>query len=189
MISFLLVGVLNLTIVDVKGTAIAGLGRDTTLTTRVPMWEELLAAATNPIWGSGYEVFWVSTQGRAMGQRWSVAQAHNGYLELYLNLGIVGLALVLGSLAAGLLKIRRHLSVDYRAAVLRLCFILVIALYNGTEATFSGVSNMWLVFFLGIIEVRGSVSSGEAVAEARPLAWSSWKPRVGPLNSTSDQAR
>jgi O-antigen ligase len=102
-----------------------------------------------------------------MQQRWLVAQAHNGYLELYLNVGAIGLLLVLGTMASGLLKARRYLSVDYPAGVLRLCFILVVALYNWTEATFSGVSNMWVLFLLGVLEVRrGGALSKEVVTSA-----------------------
>jgi O-antigen ligase len=166
MTSVCLVAVLNLAF-DVRGTVISSLDRDPTLTTRVPMWGELLQAAANPIWGAGYEVFWASAQGRAMQQRWLVAQAHNGYLELYLNVGAIGLLLVLGTMASGLLKARRYLSVDYPAGVLRLCFILVVALYNWTEATFSGVSNMWVLFLLGVLEVRrGGALSKEVVTSA-----------------------
>ena len=62
------------------------------------------------------------------------------------------LALVVASMIAGLAKVWRHLTIDYPAGLLRLCFIITIAVYNYTEATFKGVSNMWLLFLLGVLE-------------------------------------
>jgi O-antigen ligase len=140
---------------DVSGVVIQSLGRRPDLTTRIPMWEDLLSVAPDPIVGAGYDIFWVTAPGLRMSERWSVAQAHNGYLELYLSLGITGLALTLAYMLSGLFTVRRDLAVDYTTSILRLCFIPIVMVYNWTEATFSGVSNMWLVFFLGALNVRG----------------------------------
>ena len=81
-----------------------------------------------------------------------VNQAHNGYLEQYLNLGYIGVAFILVIMLSGLLKIRRHLRVDPGAGMLRLCFIIVAALYNWTEASFYGLNNMWIILLLGCLE-------------------------------------
>jgi exopolysaccharide production protein ExoQ len=167
MVSLLLVGVLNLTVVDLSDTAVASLNRDPTLTTRIPMWRDLLGTAPNPLVGAGYESFWSSKPGLVMRARWEVFQAHNGYLEQYLNLGIIGLTLLLVSMVSGLFKIWYHLPVDFHSAVLRLCFVLTVAFYNWTEATLYGISNTWLLLLVGIIEIRGSVSSGEVVGAHR----------------------
>lgn len=161
MFSLVFGAVLNLTIVDLKTTAVESLNRDASLTTRVPMWEELLAIAPSPMLGSGYEGFWSSQAGFVMRARWEVFQAHNGYLEQYLNQGIVGLALLLACIAAGLFKIWRHLPIDFHWAVLRLCLVLVVAFFNWTEATFYGVSNMWLLLLIGLIEIPSIAPSGE----------------------------
>lgn len=129
------------------------LGRNPTLTTRVPMWEGLLKMAENPLLGAGYESFWL---GGRLKQLWAtygqLIQAHNGYLEIYLNLGLVGLGILLFSMLAGLLKIWRFFQVDYAAATLRFCFLVVVALYNWTEATFYGVNNMWILFMLACMD-------------------------------------
>jgi O-antigen ligase len=131
------------------------LGRDPTLTTRVPMWHGLLDTVRAPIFGVGFESFWLGDRLRAAwGEYGQLIQAHNGYLETYLNLGVVGVALIVGGILSGLVKVGRGLSEDYAMAVLKLCFVLAVTLYNWTEATFTGVNNMWLLFFLGTIDLR-----------------------------------
>lgn len=135
---------------------ISTLGRDPTLTTRVPMWQGLIAMAENPVIGVGYESFWL---GDRLSFLWAVYgqlhQAHNGYLEIYLNLGLIGLALILGFIVSGMLKARKQLTVHYPFAVLRLAAIVAVVVYNWTEATFYGVNNMWLLLFVAILDTTG----------------------------------
>jgi O-antigen ligase len=140
-------------IVDLSTMAISALDRDPSLTTRVPMWEDLLGSAQNSFFGAGYEGYWNTDIGRMMAARWgSVIQAHNGYLEIYLNLGLVGLVILIGGMVAGVSKVARQLSSDRAAAVLRLAFLVAAISYNWTEATFRGASNMWLLLLLAIID-------------------------------------
>ncbi len=154
-------GFLELTL-DVSDSVVALLGRDATLTTRVPMWEALREMAVNPLVGVGYESFWLGDRVHVLQDEYgSIHQAHNGYLEVYLNVGLVGLGLIVGSILSGLFKLWSHLSRDYTAAILRLCFIVAVALYNYTEATFYGVSNMWLLLLLGIVDVSGARTGGQ----------------------------
>ena len=155
-------GVLEVTL-GLSESVVMLLGRDPTLTTRVLMWEELRAMAGNPLVGVGFESFWLGGRLEAVWAQYSgIKQAHNGYLDLYLNLGLIGVALLVGSMLSGLLKVRSHLSKDYPAAILRLCFIVTVALYNYAEATFYGVNSMWVLLLLGIMDV-----SGQGTARAR----------------------
>lgn len=143
------------------------LGRDRTLTTRVPMWEFLKGMVTNPIMGAGYYSFW-------MGERleiiWgftgrTINQAHNGYLEQYLNLGYIGVFFIAAIILSGLLKVKRQLYVDYPLGMLSLCFIIAAILYNYTEASFYGINNMWLLLLFGVIEVNVQKNSmGKSVS-------------------------
>ena len=119
------------------------------------MWEYLKSNAGNPLWGVGYENFWL---GARLEQAWEqfggaqILQAHNGYLEVYLNLGYIGVALIVCNMLSGLLKVGKCLYVDFPTGILRLSFIVVVLVYNYTEATFSGINNLWLVFLLGAID-------------------------------------
>ena len=71
-------------------------GRDPTLTDRTKIWHLLLSMHTNPLLGTGYESFWLGPRLVKIWQRFGpINEAHNGYLEVYLNLGLIGLFLLI----------------------------------------------------------------------------------------------
>lgn len=149
---------------NVSDFVIRFLGRDQTLTERVPMWELLKGMATNSFVGVGYQSFWLGPRLEKIKGELGVVfnQAHNGYLEQYLNLGYIGVAFIGVVLLSGLLKVRRHLNVDYPSAMLRLSFIVTALLYNYTEASFYGLNNMWLLTLFAIIEISVQHEHGSA---------------------------
>ena len=147
----LVLGVLE-GMLGISNAVLSLLDRDPTLTTRVPMWQGLLDMAVDPVFGAGYESFWLGDRLPKLIAAYGVRQAHNGYLETYLNLGMIGLALLVGCIVHGLLKARRYLDVDFPSGVARLCLIVVAVFYNWTEATFYGVSFMWTLLLLGVMD-------------------------------------
>lgn len=73
------------------------LGKDPTLTGRTEIWAYVLAdIQQRPLLGWGYSAFWSLSNPAAFeiddAVRWVVPQAHNGMLEILLNLGYVGAA-------------------------------------------------------------------------------------------------
>ena len=56
-------------------------------------------------------------------------------------------------LLSALLDARERLNSDPSMAMLQVCFILVAALYNYTEASFYGINNMWVLLLLAVIKV------------------------------------
>jgi exopolysaccharide production protein ExoQ len=136
----------------ISGKLIEMLGRDPTLTTRVPMWEDLLSMVQNPIIGFGYESFWLGARQEMIYEKWGIAfNAHNGYLEMYLHLGGVGVCFLLLWAISGVRNVRKYLSIHYGIAILRLCLIVVVLIYNWTEATFYGINNMWLLLWVAML--------------------------------------
>ena len=138
---------------DINNIFITMLGRRPDLTTRVPMWHDLLTMAVNPYLGSGWQSFGMGQRLLLMYARWRVVSTHNGYLDMYLNLGIIGLVLQFGWVFFGLQEIRRNLYTDYHTALLKFCFIIVVMLFNWTETVVFGVSNVYLIFLLGTLNV------------------------------------
>jgi O-antigen ligase len=131
------------------------LGRDQTLTTRVSIWEFLSEMDTNPIIGTGFQSFWL---GDRLEKIWSftgrtINQAHNGYLEHYLNLGYIGVLFIVLLIIAGLVKVQKQLMVEYNSGILCLCLIVISVLSNYTEALFSGINNIWILTLFAIIEI------------------------------------
>ena len=159
LIMILLSGAIAISLIDgllnLKDLALSLLGRDPTLTNRADVWGIVAGLSNSPLVGVGFMSFWA---GERLDEAWrlispGINQAHNGYLEQYLNLGYVGVAFILIIILSGLLKVRRHLSIDPAAGMLRLCFIVAAILYNYTEASFYGLNNMWLLLLLSCIEV------------------------------------
>jgi exopolysaccharide production protein ExoQ len=137
----------------VKETVFTLLGREPTLTSRVPMWKDLISMVTNPVLGFGYDSFWLGARQEYIYMNWGIiGNAHNGYLEMYLNLGLVGVFFIAAWYASGLAKIRRRLQSDYPVAILRFVILLVTAIHGYTEASFYGVSLMWVLLFLAVME-------------------------------------
>jgi exopolysaccharide production protein ExoQ len=138
----------------IYGGMLSLLGRDATLTDRTEVWHYALQLQPDPIFGAGFESFWLGKRLDKLWARWSWQpnQAHNGYIETYLNLGWVGVVLLAGMIIGTFGKISRALLKNFEFARLRLGFFIVILAYNFTEATFKGVHLVWTVFYLIAID-------------------------------------
>lgn len=128
---------------------IEALGRDPTLTNRTAVWEALLRMQTNSLVGAGYESFW--TTGR-ISKLWSTGlgaiQSHNGYLDTFLNLGLIGVFLFLVLLMRLFRVAAKGMPVDYSFGQFRLAFFVIFALFNYTEAVFPRLGPLSAIFFL-----------------------------------------
>jgi O-antigen ligase len=128
-------------------------GRDSTLHGRTDIWEAVLSTNTNPLIGTGYESFWLGPRLDYVGQRAGyVNEAHNGYIEFYLDFGIVGLLLLGGLLLSTYRSIWRSFAQFPAGAVLSLATWGVALFYNMTEAAFKP-SFMCLTLLLGAISI------------------------------------
>lgn len=125
-------------------------GHDSTIVGRAQIWNELLAFHTNPIFGVGFESFWLGDRVRTISAvHWfHLTEAHNGYLETYLNLGLVGLFMLAGIIIATFRKILLEFLRDFEWGRLRLSFLAVVIFYNWTEAAFKGLHPIWFVFYI-----------------------------------------
>jgi exopolysaccharide production protein ExoQ len=125
-------------------------GHESTLLGRMELWRACLAVHTNPVFGAGFESFWSGDRLHLLkeGRPWNPNEAHNGYLETYLNLGLVGLFMLFGLIVATFRKIRLDLLRNPDWGRFELGFLAAIVFYNLTEATFKGLSLTWFVFFI-----------------------------------------
>lgn len=137
------------------------LGRNATLTDRTDVWADVLNLTDSPILGTGFESFWLGDRLKILWAKWwwQPTQAHNGYIEVYLNFGAVGVFLFLGMLLSTFRKITAKFSSDLDFARLRMGFLFAIIFYNFTEATFKGLALVWTVFYIITLEVPRSGNS------------------------------
>jgi exopolysaccharide production protein ExoQ len=138
---------------DMSGQMAGAVGRDPTFTDRTVIWKAVLSAHTNPLVGTGYESFWL---GPRLDYVWrfviGINEAHNGYLEVYINLGLIGLALLVVFLFTSYRSISDRLKPSSSLSSLSLAIWIVMLFYNMTEAAFK-VHPMWLVFLLMTLAV------------------------------------
>jgi O-antigen ligase len=175
LVVLLIVTVVSVELLGGGASVVRALGRNPTLTGRTDIWAAVIPMAPNPLLGAGFESFWLSP--RVAGELWKLMpglplnEAHNGYIEVYLNLGLVGVGLIALILIDGY---RRSVKAFRRAPAiggLLLAYIVAAIFYNLTEAGFRMMHANWIFFLLAIIEA--SSIAGIGVGAQLPLGSSS----------------
>ena len=134
---------------NLNGVMVSKLGRDPTLTDRTLIWHAVLSQHTNPIVGTGYESFWLGSRLQGVWQYLpGINETHNGYLDIYVNLGVIGLILLIAVLFATYRSICQKLNTSFAFGSLGVAIWCVILFYNVTEAAFKG-GMLWLAMLLG----------------------------------------
>jgi O-antigen ligase len=134
---------------------IAALGRDSTFTDRTIIWHILLNWDLNPVLGTGFETFWLGVRVDKFAELFHgipINEAHNGYLETYIQLGLLGVFITLALLLATYFKALRTLLVDFDFGRFRLAYLAAFIVYNWTEAGFRTHSFPFFMFFLVAID-------------------------------------
>jgi O-antigen ligase len=159
-----------------SNAAFALLGRDATLTGRTDIWQLTLdAIAEKPLVGYGYDAFW--SEGGPWERyiepivRWVPGAAHNGYLEVALNIGIVGEILLILFLAVG---VSRAAASFWRGRDLSsawpLCVLLNAVITNATEATFMTHKIDWIVVVAAFMFATDATQRKVSTWPLRPWA-------------------
>lgn len=158
------------------GGMFQALGRNSSLTGRTDIWADVIPLAPNALGGAGFESFWLSP--RVHERLWELIpglplnEAHDGYIEVYLELGWVGLILIGFILIDGY---RRSIVAFRRAPALgglMIAYILAITVYSITEAGFRMLVPSWIFLLLAVIEAS-SIAAGVGVGVSRPVEASS----------------
>ena len=113
-------------------------GRDVTLSGRTAIWHSVLSLVQHPWLGAGYETFLMGprlVELRKLYQN-SFQEAHNGYLEVYLNLGWIGVSLFAFLLITGYQKVVAALRRQPAVGSLSLALLIAVAINGLTEAPF-----------------------------------------------------
>jgi O-antigen ligase len=127
-------------------------GHEETFWGRVSFWPELATLSEgSPLTGVGFGSYWLGPRLRALWSRygWQPTEAHNGYVETYLELGFVGVG-VLGWFILGAVRsASREFAVERsRWSPLRLAYVTAASAYNITEAAFKGLHLVWLIMLI-----------------------------------------
>ncbi len=161
---------LSVLFVDVGMGIVQAVGREPTLTGRTVLWSQLLSMNSNPLFGTGFESFWL---GPRLEEFWSIYwwrpnEAHNGYLEVLLNLGWTGVALLAVVMVVGYRNVVGAFRRDPEAGRLRLSYFVVAAAYGFTEAAFRMMNPVWIAFLLAIMAAPKDASWADRAAPSGP---------------------
>ncbi|MGA9143900.1 MAG: O-antigen ligase family protein, partial [Candidatus Acidiferrales bacterium] len=126
------------------------LGRDSTLTGRTDIWRSAFSQVQNPLFGTGYESFWLGSRlaNVQMLIHQTLNQAHNGYIEIYLNVGWVGVILLANIFVSAYRRIMSSIRRMTPMANLSLTYFVAAATYNCTEAAFKMMHPLWIALLL-----------------------------------------
>jgi O-antigen ligase len=130
------------------------LGRDVTFTGRTIIWDHLLQVKINPIFGVGFYSFWLGDRVAQVsdGFFFRLNEAHNGYLETYLDGGLVGLGLLIVLLFTMFNRLSKKATLGDGSDAVRLIFVIVNVIYNITEAHFNRQSLIWVLFLMSVTQ-------------------------------------
>lgn len=138
-----------------SGDMVESLGRNSTLTGRTAIWKEVIKLSNErPILGTGFESFWMGERLQAVWRvEEGIQEAHDGYLEVYANLGWVGIATLALLIFTGYGNVMRAYRRDRALGSIKIAFFTTAIIYSLTEAGFREMCPVWLGFLVAVILV------------------------------------
>ena len=176
-LGILLAGVLIM-VSGAQSVVTGALGRESTFSGRTEIWRASLNAADSPIFGTGFESFWnvnvekVAAQLPGYWEIHNLVSAHNGYIQVYLDLGCIGLCLIVLIIISGYRRAIRAFYLDRGLGSLMLAYIVTAVFYNITEAGFRVLGPGWIFLLLAVISA-GGVAAGLFGGEKTKISVSS----------------
>ena len=169
-----------------SGRIFAALGRNSNLTGRTELWSNVSAAIMrHPFLGYGYDAFW-SGLGEALQVRigigWMAQRSDNGYLDLALGLGAIGVFLVVCIFAWAFRNAIRYLRYEQQSLALwPITYLAFFALHNMSESTLLARGGFPdLVFLMTIVSLavnhRAPANAHGADEHYELLPQSTWAP-------------
>jgi O-antigen ligase len=139
-------------------------------------------AAKSPVLGVGMGAFWVGPVGYDMyplprwsrkTPEWRPEEGHNGFLDVYVELGAVGLVLLLIVIGIGVAGGLDDLQTNFPLGTLRLTLMLSILMNNIAETSFlKGTHDLWFLFLLVAVNLPRPIKRTDtARSGAGPRTW------------------
>jgi exopolysaccharide production protein ExoQ len=133
---------------------VESMGRDTTFSGRTEIWHILPSFVRNPWLGAGYESFLSGprlVQLKAIIDK-TFQEAHNGYLEVWLNLGWIGVSVFALVVITGYRNAVAAFRRDPAIGSLGLAFFVAILIEGLTEAPFRMMTPTWFLLLWAMID-------------------------------------
>jgi O-antigen ligase len=149
------VGLFSYVFDDAWTALVHTLGRETNLTGRTDIWNDVLNLHVNPVIGTGFESFWLGARADYFWSKYVFHpnEAHNGYLEVFLNGGWIGVVLLVPVIVFGYRSVIAAFRRNLPWATLLLSFLVISLVYNITEAAFKVIHPVFIAFLFAAIAV------------------------------------
>lgn len=158
-IGILVLGCVALLVITYWVELLTGLGRDPTLTGRTLIWGSALTRLIDrPLFGFGYGAFWAPTSryaleaSRALGTGWTPPHGHNGFVDLVLDFGVIGLSLfVITYFTTFAQSLKQAYATKNSEELWPLAFFIYLAMNNLTESCLLYLGNVYWVLFITVV--------------------------------------
>ncbi len=134
--------------------------RDPTLTGRTELWSTVVMVSERPWFGYGYGAFWRGVDGPSY-TVWKMTSfdafySHNGFLDVWLDLGLVGLAILLLGIAISFRFAVVHWLADPSPEnVWQVLFLLYLFISNLTEGTLLAINVLpWILYLTVVMHIE-----------------------------------
>ena len=136
-------------------------GKDATLSQRTTIWAAAWQAVLqHPILGYGFAAFWRGLYGPSQNlvliAGWGLAQAQDGFLDVWLGIGLVGVVVIAVMAAQAMGNAFRCVFSERNQAHVRWCIVVIVCtlLYNIGESSIGIVNIIWFFFLLAATGVN-----------------------------------
>ncbi|MBG1269807.1 O-antigen ligase family protein [Nostoc sp. WHI] len=146
--------------VNAADTVLGAVGKDATLTGRTDLWPIVIEMIAKKPWlGYGYGAFWEkSSESSLIVQvvQWNAPNAHNGFLDLWLGLGLLGLLVFLIGFIVNFLRAIYLIRLDETYVNLWLLIYLTFIIFsNLTETTLVDQNSIeWILYISAVFSSK-----------------------------------
>ena len=168
---------------------VISMGKDPTLSARTLIWAGSMDTlmAQSPLLGFGRAAFWVPGNDAAfeigaLSHRGFIpSHGHNGYVDVLMDLGLVGFGLfVLGLLITFGMSLRRAYRATEPEDLWPFAFLTLMMIYNMTESLFMWRTSLyWVMYMIVFLSIRRWPRRSRAV-QAGPESPPEIEPDMGP---------
>ena len=140
-VGILVGGSIIIFLIENQAVIVEFLGRDLTLTGRTGIWSVVISKISNHPWlGYGYRSFWRGREGESIDVWYETfflaPNSHNGFLDLLVELGIIGLSCFILSYIKSFIRAITWLRLNSTAVGLfPVIYLVYILFYNLVEST------------------------------------------------------
>jgi exopolysaccharide production protein ExoQ len=150
------------------------LGKNATLTGRIPLWADVLAISSHNRWlGYGFGGFWATNSHSVWSMvGWMPHESHNGFIDILLELGVIGLVIFALNTVIALSRtvklVARERTLESQWPLLMLSLILLYNMFESNLMVQNGF--LWVAYVAMTVSAQRVWNAGRATVptEAPP---------------------